>query len=71
MRPMNEFDPAKPGMVHDRINDRTFEWAPETMQANYNKYASPRADGVTLPPTGSSTGGSISTDLGQPQTLPV
>ena len=46
MRPMSEFDPSLPGIVHDRLNDRTFEWKPETMQANYEKYASPRADGV-------------------------
>jgi hypothetical protein len=26
-------------MVHDRLNDRTFEWKPATMQANYEKYA--------------------------------
>jgi hypothetical protein len=48
VRPMNEFDPSKPAMVHDRLNDRTFEWAPETMQANYEKYASPRGDGVIV-----------------------
>ena len=43
---MNEFDPAKPATVHDRLNDRSFEWKPKTMQASYEKYASPRADGV-------------------------
>jgi hypothetical protein len=37
--PMKEFDPTKPAMVHDRLNDRTFEWKPATMQANYGKYA--------------------------------
>ena len=31
--PMKEFDPTKPAMVHDRLNDRTFEWKPATMQA--------------------------------------
>jgi hypothetical protein len=39
MHPMEEFDPTKPVMVHDRLNDRTFEWKPATMQANYEKYA--------------------------------
>ena len=39
MHPMKEFDPTKPAMVHDRLNDRTFEWKPATMQANYEKYA--------------------------------
>ena len=42
MRPMKEFDPAKPATVHDR----SFEWKPKTMQENYEKYATPRADGV-------------------------
>ena len=41
MHPMNEFGPTKPAMVHDRLNDRTFEWKPATMQANYEKYATP------------------------------
>jgi hypothetical protein len=36
---MSEFDPSLPVMVHDRLNDRTFEWKPATMQANYEKYA--------------------------------
>jgi len=39
MHPMKEFDPTKPAMVHDRLNDRTFEWKPATKQANYEKYA--------------------------------
>jgi hypothetical protein len=26
---MSEFDPSKPAMVHDRLNDETFEWVPE------------------------------------------
>lgn len=33
------FDPTKPAMVHDRLNGRTFEWKPATMQANYEMYA--------------------------------
>lgn len=46
MRPMKEFDPSKPAMVHDRINDRTFEWKPETMEANYRQYAVTAGDVV-------------------------
>ena len=42
MRPMKEFDAAKPATVHDR----SFEWKPKTMQENYEKCATPRADGV-------------------------
>jgi hypothetical protein len=26
---MSEFDPCKRAMVHDRLNDETFEWVPE------------------------------------------
>ena len=40
MNPMSTFDPSKPAMVHDRLNDRTFQWKPKTMQANYEQYAS-------------------------------
>jgi hypothetical protein len=40
MRPMKDFDPSAPAMVHDRLNDRTFEWKPE-WKANYEKYAKP------------------------------
>jgi hypothetical protein len=41
MRPMKNFDPTKPAMVHDRLNDRTFEWKPASMAANYRQYAEP------------------------------
>ncbi len=46
MRPMKEFDPSAPAMVHDRLNDRTFEWSPASMQANYRRYAVEVAPGV-------------------------
>ena len=46
MNPMSTFDPSNPAMVHDRLNDRTFEWKPETMQANYEQYADPFEPGV-------------------------
>ena len=29
LRLMSEFDPSKPGIVPDRLNDQTFEWVPE------------------------------------------
>jgi len=25
---MKKFDPSAPAMVHDRLNDRAFEWSP-------------------------------------------
>ncbi len=46
MNPTGTFDPLKPAMVHDRLNDRTFEWTPETMQANYEQYAEPFASEI-------------------------
>jgi hypothetical protein len=41
MHPTKEFDPTKPAMVHDRLNDRSFEWKPAIMAANYRQYAQP------------------------------
>jgi hypothetical protein len=46
MDPMSTFDPSKPAMVHDRLDDRTFKWKPATMQANYEKYADPHTPGI-------------------------
>src|SRR5262245_28056804 len=38
-RPMSEFDPALPEMVHDQLNDETFEWQPEKWLEHYRQYA--------------------------------
>ena len=45
MRPMSELDPSAPAMVHDRLNDRTFQWKPE-WRAAYEKHAARHAPGV-------------------------
>src|SRR3954452_23778050 len=29
LKPMSEFDPAQPAMVHDVLNDTTFQWKPD------------------------------------------
>jgi hypothetical protein len=29
MRPMSEFDPTPPALVHDQLNDQMFRWEPE------------------------------------------
>ena len=29
LRPMSEFDPTLPAMVHNRLNEKTFEAVPE------------------------------------------
>jgi hypothetical protein len=34
------------GDRHDRLNDRTFEWKPTTMQTNYEKYSEPFGPGA-------------------------
>jgi hypothetical protein len=38
LRPMSDFDPSRPAMVHDRLNDKTFEWKAE-WAANYREQA--------------------------------
>jgi hypothetical protein len=42
---MSEFDPALPSMVHDALNDATFEWKPE-WAANYREHAIDDGTGV-------------------------
>ena len=43
LRPMSEFDPSKPSMVHDQLNDDTFEWVTEKWREHYERYASEHA----------------------------
>jgi hypothetical protein len=38
-------DPSQPAMVHDRLNDRTFEWSPDWL-GNYRQYANEHSPGV-------------------------
>jgi hypothetical protein len=45
-RPMSEFDPSKPALVHDQLNDETFEWQPERWEANFRQYAEQWRPGV-------------------------
>lgn len=47
MRPMKEFDPSKPAMMHDGVNGRTFEWKPAEMAENYRRYAKPHGDFIS------------------------
>lgn len=46
MNPMSTFDPSKPAMIRDRLNDRFFEWKPATMEANYWQNAVTMLDGT-------------------------
>jgi hypothetical protein len=34
MRPMSEFDPTKPAMVHDKLSGKDLAWQPEWTIAN-------------------------------------
>jgi len=45
MRPMREFDPTKPALVHDALNDRTFKWKPEFAES-YRKNAKVEGKGI-------------------------
>ena len=38
-RPMSEFDPSKPALVHDELNRTTFEWEPERWAESYRQTA--------------------------------
>jgi hypothetical protein len=38
-RPMSEFDPTKPALVHDQLNDKMFDWQPERYLEHYQQYA--------------------------------
>ena len=46
LRSMSTFDPAKPAIVHDRLNDRQFEWKPDLFAENYREYAVYDRDGT-------------------------
>jgi hypothetical protein len=46
LKPMSEFDPKRPALVHDLLNDRTFEWKPETHLESYRRFAEP--DGTMI-----------------------
>lgn len=39
-RPMSEFDPTKPAILHDELNDQAFEWSGAREQfSHWQKYA--------------------------------
>jgi hypothetical protein len=45
-RPMADFDPSKPALVHDKLDDRVIDWQPERYQRHYQAFAMPLAPGV-------------------------
>ena len=46
LRPISEFDPSRPAMVHDQLNDMTFHWRPEEYRDHYERYARDHAPGI-------------------------
>jgi hypothetical protein len=34
-RPMSEFDPSKPALVHGKLNDQVIDWEPERHDKDY------------------------------------
>ena len=44
--PMAEFDPSKPALVHDKLNDKVIDWKPERYQRHYEAFATPFDPGV-------------------------
>jgi len=45
MRPMSEFDPARPSRVHDALNDVTFVWQPD-WEADFCEHALSNTPGI-------------------------
>jgi hypothetical protein len=44
-RPMSEFDPSEPALVHDRRHDRMIPWSP-SFQRSYERSARQQEPGV-------------------------
>jgi hypothetical protein len=47
LRPMHEFDPWLPSLVHDRQNGRAFRWSPK-WAAGYERRARQAGEGVVV-----------------------
>jgi hypothetical protein len=41
LKPMSDFDPTQPAMVHDLLNDKTFQWNPDRHLESYRRHAVP------------------------------
>ena len=46
LRPMSDFDPSMPAMVHDQLNDEMFEWQPEKWLKHFERYAQAHGPGI-------------------------
>jgi hypothetical protein len=45
LKPMSNFDPSEPALVHDRRNNRTLPWSPE-FKRSFEKYGRENEPGV-------------------------
>lgn len=45
-RPMAGFDPSKPALLHDKLNDEVIHWQPERYQRHYEAFAMPLDSGM-------------------------
>ena len=45
LKPMRDFDPSEPSLVHDRRNNRTLPWSPD-FKRSYQRQAREREPGV-------------------------
>ncbi len=44
LRPMSQFDPSKPAVLHDDLNDKMIAWTGEQAD-HWHRYAHPHDDG--------------------------
>jgi hypothetical protein len=40
-RPMAEFDPSQPALLHDKLHDKVIEWEPARCQRHYEAFSAP------------------------------
>lgn len=45
LRPMSEFDPSQPAVLHDTLNDKMIAWTGEH-QASWREHANDHSEGV-------------------------
>lgn len=45
LRPMSEFDPSQPAVLHDSLNGKIIPWTGED-QDRWRRFAKPHAEGV-------------------------
>jgi hypothetical protein len=56
-RPPSEFDPSRPPLVYDHLNDETFEWLPDRHGVDYSAMPLSSTTGLSLGIVSSSMAG--------------